>query len=387
MTVRKSYGNTEKVAFLVGTRWFGVLGPCRKMIKALTDDGYRVLVFGQRDDHFSRYDDGLAELVEINMERSYVTPISDLRDVAKMARLARELKPAVVHSFNPKPALLSYAVVTIARIPSFFIGVTGLGNTFIRAKRLRPIVVQALRSAARRSNFIFFQNDDDIEMFTELKIGDVGRYRKFTGPGVDLDDFDFSRAERSCEEGNPVGVICVSRLIWQKGIREYVEAARIANDESPGLLSFQLVGEFDHDHPDCVDEEFVRQAVEDGVLEHISWTDDVAGLLATADINVLHSYREGAPRAILEASAMKLPTVGSDAIGVRELVQHGVTGLLVELKSERDLADALIELGEDAPRRLQMGENAYTNIALRLSLEKATAAQLGMYAEVGMLTH
>lgn len=375
-------GTDRGVVFLVGTRWFGVLGPCRKMIQKLVAEGFRVLVFGQSDDHYERYDDGLAELVEINMRRSYGTPVSDALDVLKLIKLARELRPVAVHSFNPKPALLSYAVVTASRIPHYFIGVTGLGNTFIRAKRFRPVVVAALRRAASRADFVFFQNDDDIEMFTEMKIGETVRYRKFTGPGVDLDDFDHERAERPVD--GPLNVVCVSRLIWQKGIREYVEAARELVAEAPEKYRFRLVGEFDHEHPDCVEPDFIRAAVKDGVIEHLSWTDDVAGELAAADVNVLHSYREGAPRAILEASAMKLPTVGSDAIGVRELVIDGVTGYLVELKSSSAIAAALRKLQSDPELRREMGENAYAQIAIPLSLEAASNAQLGMYSAAGL---
>lgn len=368
--------------FLVGTRWFGVLGPCRRLIRHLTEHGYEVYVFGQRDAHYRRYDDGLATLVEIRMRRSYTTPLADLRDIAKIARMARSIRPVVIHSFNPKPALLSWASRRFGGIEHSFIGVTGLGNTFIRAKKFEPVVVRLIRMAARDADAIFFQNPDDVQLFTDKAIGAPSKYLRFTGPGVDLDDF--APSERDLGADGPVQFISVCRLLWQKGIREYVEAARAVRETHGDRVSFMLVGEYDLEHPDCVRPRFVDEAVEDGVIKHIPWTDDVRGLLSTADVCVLHSYREGAPRAILEASAMELPTIGSDAIGVRELVEDGVTGLLVPLKDVTGLADAMRRLADDPEGRRRMGREARSRVAVPLSLENATKAQLEMYATAGL---
>jgi glycosyltransferase involved in cell wall biosynthesis len=373
--------------FLVGTRWFGVLGPCRVMIRRLTAAGHDVYVFGQTDGHYERYDEGHATLVEINMRRSYATPVADLRDIIVMTRMARQLKPVVIHSFNPKPSLLSYWVSRLAGIENFFIGVTGLGNTFIRAKAFEPFVARALRLAAARAKHVFFQNEDDVALFTAKRIGDPASYMKFTGPGVDLEEFDVASAtldRRGPGAPGPTRFATVCRLLWQKGIREYVEAATRMREEFGGDVDFLLVGEFDTDHPDCVDPAFVTDAVARGVVTHIPWTDDVAGLLAAVDVAVLHSYREGAPRAILEASAMRLPTIGSDAIGVRELVIDGETGILVELMNVDELTAAMRRLHIDPAERAAMGDCALARIAEPFSLTNSSEAQLGMYHSVGL---
>ncbi len=371
----------RKVHFLIGTRWFGVLGPCRLMIDALVADGYRVFVFGQRDDHFQRYDEGKAELVRINMVRSYISPLRDLLDIAKLILYILWYRPENIHSFNPKPALLSFAAVLVSPRTRFFIGVTGLGNTFIRAKALEPLITRALRWACTRADGVFFQNNDDVALFEEKELVEPEKAHLFIGPGVDLEVF----TPKKSFESDTVTVSCTARLIWQKGIREYIEAARSVLAKGYNVR-FQLFGEIDRDHPDCVEPAFIDQAVADGTITYIPWTDDIARELRRSDIFVLHSYREGAPRAILEASASCLPTIGSDAIGVRELVRDQVTGLLTPLHDVAALADAMERLISDPAMRHRMGQAARRMIAEPLSLRAATDAQLKMYeaADGGM---
>ena len=225
---------------------------------------------------------------------------------------------------------------------------------------------------------MFFQNHDDVALFKSKELIDPDKVRLFIGPGVDLDAFSYQDRTKK----NPVIVTCVARLIWQKGICEFVEAARLLTEKlGPHKILFELYGEVDTQHPDCVDPTYIADAVRDGIIKHIPWTDDIPAVLAKSDIFVLHSYREGAPRAILEASASGLPTVGADAIGVRELVRHNVTGYLTPLQDVKALADAVEGLVHDTDLRHKMGRNARRMIAEPLSLANASAAQLAMYQE------
>jgi glycosyltransferase involved in cell wall biosynthesis len=360
------------------------------MIDALVDQGFEVFVFGQRDEHYKRYDSGKARLVEINMARRYTAFFSDILDVAKLTYYVLRYRPAGVHSFNPKPALLSWASVILRPKSKFFIGVTGLGNTFIRAKRMEPMITTLLSKACKRASFVFFQNRDDIAMFEERNIVGEEKRKMFVGPGVDLRHF---RPDPETTTGDPpdddsqdeIVVSCTARLIWQKGISEYVEAAKLVKAHYDGKrkVTFRLIGEIDLQHPDCIDEDFLESAKADGIIEHISWTDDIVAVLNKTDVFVLHSYREGAPRAILEASSLCIPTIGADAIGVRELVVDGVTGYLTPLKEVRPIADAIIDLVENPRRRREMGFAARRMIAEPYSLTKSSDAQLDMYRAVG----
>lgn len=371
-------GRSPSTVFLVGTRWFGVLGPCRDIIRDLEARGMRVVVFGQSDEHWRRYHNGRTELVRISMRRAYTTFYHDVLDVCKLVWYGIRLRPAVVHSFNPKPALLAFAAVLFMPRARFLIGVTGLGNTFIRARRMEGLVTWMLRQACRRASFIFFQNPDDRQLFADRRLGDEGKYRMFIGPGVDLQEFRHAPSDtRRSDE--VVRFVCVARLIWQKGIREYIDAAERVLAERPGQVEFLLVGDYDEQHPDCVDEAFVDAAVARGVVRHIRWTDRLPEVLASCHVSVLHSYREGAPRAILEASAMALPTIGSDAVGVRELVRPGRTGLITPLKDVAALATAMLRFVDEPEFREACGRAALRGIAEPLSLQNASRAQLEMY--------
>ncbi|MEM7242918.1 MAG: glycosyltransferase family 4 protein [Pseudomonadota bacterium] len=368
----------RKTHFLIGTRWFGVLGPCNILIDRLVADGYQVFVFGQIDDHYQRYDTGDARLVPLFMTRSYFSPLRDILDVLKLMLFILWYRPENIHSFNPKPALLSFAASQISPSSRFFIGVTGLGNSFIRAPMLEPAICFALRLACLRARFVFFQNPDDVALFRDKKLVHEDKIRLFIGPGVDLQQFTPKRMQ----PGKQITIACTARLIWQKGIREFVDAARIIRARHPNKsISFKLYGEFDFDHPDCVDPDFIQTAVKDGIITHIPWTNAIDSALRAADIFVLHSYREGAPRAILEAAASALPTIGSDAIGVRELVRDQVTGFLTPLHDTDALADKLEVLIRDADLRHRMGQAARRLIAEPLSLAHATDAQMKMYTD------
>lgn len=370
----------RRTHFLIGTRWFGVLGPCELIIDTLNQAGYNVYVFGQNDAHYKRYYNNNCTLVRINMARSYFAPLADIKDIIKIASYVLKHRPDGIHSFNPKPALLAAAASIVSPSTKLFIGITGLGNTFIRAKRLEPVIRSFLRLACSRASYVFFQNHDDIELFEKKKLVEEWKRMLFVGPGVDLRVFR-PRDYPGLPNGR-IRVCCVARLIWQKGIREYVESARRLTAED-SRYEFFLYGEVDEQHPDCIDPEFVRKAHEEGVITHIPWTDDIAAELRKADIFVLHSYREGAPRAILEASASALPTVGSDAIGVRELVRDGETGYLTPLKSVDGIVEGIRKLAASPKERQRMGETARRLIAEQYSLARSSQAQMQMYRNVG----
>jgi len=366
----------KKTIFLIGTRWFGILGPTQEMIKKLTESGYHIFVFGQSDNHYKRYYNDNCTLVEIHMKRSYTSFIYDFLDIIKISRYILRFKPSAIHSFNPKPAFISFFSSLIRPGTFLFVGITGLGNTFIKAKRLEPIITKLFRLVGKKASFIFFQNLDDIELFKQKKIGNPKKHKIFIGPGVDLEIF--TPVNRTIKQPSELTVLCVSRLIWQKGILEFCESAKEIK-ETYRNIKFLLVGEYDFQHPDCVEPTKLEEYIKANIIEHIPWTDKIADIYKTADIFFLHSYREGAPRAILEASASNLPTVGSDCTGVKELVINDKTGYLVPFKNTQKCIEKLIELIENNDKRLEFGDNARKMIAEPYSLINSTEAQLNMY--------
>ena len=367
-----------KSVFLVGTRWFGVLGPCNLLIEELIERRYKIFVFGHKDAHYQQFKSNHVELVELNVKRNYYSFLSDLSDILALRKFIKIYKPEFIHSFNPKPALLCYFALLFKNDSNFLIGVTGLGNTFIKAKPfVRKIIEQVMIKASAKAKYIFFQNPDDLNLFIKNLSVNEAKTKLFRSPGVNIDRF--SLKSNQLKDTEPFKVLLVARLIWQKGIGDFVEAYKLL--KSKGLdqyYEFLLVGELDNSHPDKLTPKEVDKILELGI-SWVEWTDEIERVYQENNILLFMSKREGGPRAILEASSTGLPTIGSNCIGVKELVIDGETGFLVQSGDIESIVEKL-ELYRKKPILLQVhGENARLQIGEKYSLENATKAQLEMY--------
>jgi len=372
----KSKKNDARVVFLVGTRWFGVLGPCKLLINDLIESGYKIYVFGQKDKHYQQFDAGQATLVKIRVRRSYFSFISDFLDIMKLTYFIASKKPKFVHSFNPKPSLLCYFSLLFLRTPYYFMGVTGLGNTFIKAKALEVFIRKVMKIAIKRARFVFFQNEDDVNLFVNELGLERSKALKFTSPGVDI--YRFKMRSHYGIEGR-LKVLLVARLLWQKGVGDFVNTyKKLIELGLDKYYRFTLVGELDSDHPDRLGVEDINEIVALGV-EWIPWTDSIEVIYSSNNLLLFMSMREGGPRAILEASSTGMPTIGSDCIGVKELIVDGETGFTISCGAIDEIIKKL-ECYRINPSLIEVhGRCARKSIAEEFSLENATRAQLEMY--------
>ncbi len=368
--------NNPRSIFLVGTRWFGVLGPCKLLIRELVRQGFDVYVFGQKDLHYQQFDSFQVRLVELNVRRSYYSFLFDILDIVKLRYYLGKARPLAVHSFNPKPSLLCYFSLIGRRGTRFFIGVTGLGNTFIKAKRLEPFIARIIGKAANRADHVFFQNPDDRDLFVNKLKTDLDKTRLFRSPGVDTDRF---RMKAKFSTGGKLKVLLVARLIWQKGVDDFFAAySKVLERGLTDYYDFSLVGEIDEQHPDKLMQSDV-DAIADSGINWIPWSDRVEEIIAQNDLLLFMSKREGGPRAILEAAAVGLPTIGSNCIGVRELILDSETGFVVNSGDIDAILEKLEMYRNNRDMLAQHGRNARSQIAEIFSLENATRAQLEMY--------
>lgn len=264
----------------------------------------------------------------------------DLRTLCALIALFRELKPDMVLSYTIKPVTYGLLAARLAGVPQRFAMITGLGYTFIGT----GLTAQVAGVAARRlyqlslwgADRVFFQNPDDQALFERLGlIRGPEQAVMINGSGVDLDAFrpvPLPRGELS--------FLLIARLLRDKGVREYVEAARQMRANG-SRATFHLVGWFDKGNPAAISEQEVRAWVADGVIRYHGQLDDVRPAIAAACVYVLPSYREGTPRTVLEAMAMGRPIVTTDAPGCRGTVEHGVNGLLVPIEDATSLARAM----------------------------------------------
>ena len=281
------------------------------------------------------------------------------RDVAlfwTLYRWYRKEKPDVVHHFTIKPVIYGSIAARLARVPKIVNTVTGLGSAFREdAGWLRRVVEQLYRVALACAHCTFFQNPDDLEMFLVRRLVQPQKAGLLPGSGVDCAFFSPEIRRRQPSEKSLI-FLMVARLLRDKGVYEFVEAARLVKRDFPAT-QFQMLGGRDERNPTVVPQWELDSWQQEGLVTWLGEVADVRPVVAAADVVVLPSYyREGIPRALLEAAAMEKPLITTDAVGCREVVDEGVNGLLVPVKDATVLADAMIRMLKDPAMRVRMGK-------------------------------
>lgn len=317
-----------------------------------------------------------AKAVDYSLSRTGMNPIADLRDMFRLALLLRSLKADVVLGYFIKPVIYGTIAAWLARVPRRFALVAGLGYAFtaagddegLKRKSLRRFVARLYGFALARTNTIFFQNQDDLEEFVRLGLVDRERARNTLGTGVDLDDW--VPVQPVIE---PVTFLLAARLLRDKGILEYIEAARRIKARHPETR-FILLGGLDS-NPAAIGEPEVRAWVQEGLVEwpgHVP----VKPWFAQASVYVLPSYREGVPRSTQEAMAMAKPVVTTDAVGCRETVIDGENGFLVPIRDADALEKAMLRFVDDPSLIEPMGAASRRLAEQRFDIRRVNALML-----------
>lgn len=317
----------------------------------------------------------------VPLERQGTNPLADLRTIAGLTALYRRLRPHVVHQVTVKPVLYGTIAARLAGTPAVVNAIAGLGQLFSDGDRLTRLrtaaVARAYRLALGHPNArTIFQTEEDRDRFVELGVVTPQRAALIRGSGTDLDAI----VPTPEPAGTPI-VVLVARLLRQKGIAEFAEAARELRRQGVAAR-FALVGDR-ADNRDAVPEEDLARWSAEGTLEQWGWRTDMGEVFAQAAIACLPTYYpEGVPKALIDAAAAGRPIVASDTPGCRAVVRPGENGLLVPPRDARALADALRSLLVDASARARMGEAGRRIAEDRFSVRAVVRATLGVYAEV-----
>jgi glycosyltransferase involved in cell wall biosynthesis len=320
-----------------------------------------------------------AEFVEIPFRRGGIDPRSDLAAFLAIRRLYRRLRPRLVHHFNTKPIVLGGLAVRGLRETVVVNTVTGLGYGLNGAPSVAGALRAALRHTLPRAAATVFQNADDLRYFTTGGLVDPDRAHLIASSGVDVARFappDAAPAE--------VRVVLVGRMVWQKGLAVFAEAARRLREAHPHVR-FVVGGEFDPGHPDAVPRDWVEAQVRDGAFEFVGYVTDMPALLRETSVFVLPSaFGEGFPRVLIEAGATGVPVVTVDLPGCREAVVPGETGLLVPPGDPGALAAALERLIGDPGLRRRMGEAARRRVEEHFDRRDVVRRTLALYRAAGV---
>lgn len=291
----------------------------------------------------------------IPMTRSGKHPLQELGTLLALVRLFRRLSPDVVHLVTIKPVLYGGIAARIARVPGMVAAISGLGFVFLsnslKMRLVRAVVARLYRIALGHPNSrVIFQNANDRDLLKSLGAVREDQVVIIRGAGVDLD------AYRPTPEppAPPVVVTMVARLLRDKGVQEFVQAAKLLRERGVPV-TMQLVGGLDAGNPASATQADVDAWQQEGCVEALGERSDVAALYAAAHIAVLPSYREGLPKSLIEAAACGRAVVTTDVPGCRDAIEPDVTGLLVPVRDAAALADAIVRLAEDAALRQSMG--------------------------------
>jgi glycosyltransferase involved in cell wall biosynthesis len=260
-------------------------------------------------------------------------------------RILRKIKPAIFLGFTIKPNIYGSLAAHWLQI-KVINNVSGLGTAFIKKGPLTWIARALYSLALRRSSTVFFQNREDLDLFVKGRIVRPDQASLIPGSGIDLAQFQPARATTGAAE--EFRFLLIARLLWDKGVREFVDAARTIKAIEPKVRC-QILGFIDVDNRTAVPREELDRWAAQSWIEYLGATDDVRPFIERADCIVLPSYREGMPRALLEASAMGKPVVATDVPGIREAVDDGLTGYLCKVRSARSLADAMLKMVQLKP--------------------------------------
>ena len=346
-----------KAVLFANTDWY-LYNFRRALALALQRQGYEVLLISPA----GPYGDKLRALglrwESVPMARRSLNPLREAALLWHLVRLLRREQPALVHGFTIKCAVYGSLAARLAGVPARVNAVAGMGYVFtspqLKARLLRPVVRGLLRLALGGSGArLILQNADDVALFRQAGLVDPEHIRLIRGSGVNCAQFAAGMRARPPGDGR-MRVLLASRLLWDKGLAEFVAALRQLRLQGRTVHAL-LAGTPDPGNPATVPEATIREWVAEGLVSWLGHVDDMAGLLGSVDVVVLPSHREGLPRTLVEAAACGLPLITTDVPGCREVVSDGVDGLLVPRGDSKALAQAIRRLQDDPELARRLG--------------------------------
>ena len=335
------------------------------LIKSLINEGYRVEVITQYDGYENELEKIVDKVHPLFISRQGLNPFIDFITFLNILVCLLKVRPSVFMPFTIKPVIYGSMASRFARVHHIST-ITGLGTVFIKNNWITKIVKKMYLLSLKSVSVVFFQNASDQELFVNGELVRIEKTALIQGSGIDINTF-LSSKEPSYENTT---FILIARMLWDKGVGEFVGAAKNVKALYPNV-KFQLLGPLGVQNPTSISEHKIQEWEAGGDVKYLGDTIDVRPYIEAASCVVLPSYREGLSRVLLEASAMSRPIIASDVPGCREIVDDKMTGFLCEVRSVNDLTDKMvsfISLSESA--RSKMGHEGRIKIKREYTVEK-----------------
>jgi glycosyltransferase involved in cell wall biosynthesis len=343
-----------QIAITANTSWY-LFNFRYNLIRALIHDGYKVTAVAPRDEYSEKLIQLGCEFKSITIDQRGTNPVADIYSFLSFYKCYRDIRPDAVLNFTPKNNIYSTLAASRLHI-SVINNIAGLGSVFVNEGFTSRIVRWLYRISQKHASIIFFQNDEDKQLMLDGGYVTAIQARRLPGSGVDLERF---KPHPKLQENGKIVFILIARMLYQKGIVEYVNVAKRLIAEYPDT-EFRLLGFIDNASSDSIAEHVIQKWHKSGAIKYLGASDEVESEIAEADCVVLPSYyREGVPRSLLEGAAMGKPLITTNNVGCRDTVVDGLNGYLCDPKCEVSLLEKMkkfLDLPKEEKHR--MGEDS-----------------------------
>ncbi len=367
----------KKLLFIINVDWFFVSHRLPIAVAALKE-GYEVHIACGLTDK-KEYLESLGLIVHpLNLSRGSTGIVQEFKSFRDIISVLKEVKPDIVHLITIKPVLYGGIASRVLGVKNRVFAISGMGYVFTsestRTSLLRFFITQLYKIAlgGKRSKVIV-QNTDDRDILTRFNVIEESQEILIRGSGVSLVTHTYEKEP----DGVPV-VVMASRLLKDKGVIEFIEAANIL--QKRGILAkFKLYGDIDVHNPASLKQDEVNEIKKKGIVEVLGYTDDIAEVFLASNIVILPSYREGLPKVLIEAAACGRAVITTDVPGCRDAIEEKKTGLLVKAKDSHSLAEGIEKLVEDKTLRKKMGKAGRELAEKEFDIEKVINTHLDIY--------
>lgn len=326
-----------RIAIVINKSW-NIYNFRLGLIKAFQRHGHEVVAIAPEDDYSKLLINKGCRFIPLKMEEKGSDPFSDTLLTYELFKIYKRIKPDAILHYTIKPNIYGTLAAKAAGIPCVN-NVSGLGTVFLHNNLTSKIAHALYKIAFKFPLKVFFQNNDDRQLFIDKQLVEKEKTDLLPGSGINIAAFKPERYKRNKD----FTFLVIARLLYDKGIVEFVDAARTIKQKYPDI-KFQLLGFTDYNTKLGIPKNLLESWISEGIIDYLGTTDDVKQFIHSADCIVLPSYREGTPRTLLEAAALAKPLITTDVPGCKEVVDHEVNGFLCEVKNPKDLAEKMLRM-------------------------------------------
>jgi glycosyltransferase involved in cell wall biosynthesis len=370
----------KKIFLVVNVDWF-FLSHRLPIALAALQQGYEVTIISKDTGRKSEVESYGLRFVDFPFERSGTNPLHEIGCIWRLFQLYRKYKPDIIHHITLKVNLLGCFAAKLAKRKNAVNAISGFGYNFTDGRNgIKQKIIRATMKMAFKSpcfHFIF-QNPDDVDQFSQLQFTPKENIHLIKGAGVDLQQFAFTKAMQK----EKVRIVLPARMLKDKGVFEFIEAAKKIKEHVADKAEFILVGDCDTLNLAGIQEDELKQALDIPYIQWIGFQKNMFSVLKESDIVVLPSYREGLPKSLIEACAVGRPVITTDTQGCRECVIDGWNGFLVPVKDTEILSQKMKILIDNREQRKSMGENSRLLAEREFSIHSVIAKHLKIYNDI-----